>query len=412
MSTDVTITSTGAATAQRLAVLEAVIQNGLRTFIEVGNALLEIRNDRLYREQGFATFEDYCRKRWGWGRNYVNKQIAAAEVVKNLGTTVPNVITERQARELVRLPAEQQREVAATIDFNHTTAAEVRTAVELHVLQPERRPVRTVITISEWNAMSARQKHLALHYPRSRTAQFNRQYNDSVEWARNTDNPVTGCLHNCNYCYARDIAERFYSHGFEPAFIPEILSAAANTPVPVQAKDDIAYRNVFVCSMADLFGKWVPTEWIEAVLEEARANPQWNFLYLTKFPHRMAEFKYPPNAWLGTSVDTQARADIAQKAMSKIEASVRWVSIEPMLEWVRLDFSLFDWAVIGGASRSSQTPEWRPPWSWICGVTSDALQAGCAVYHKANLFPGRLREYPGGTIMDEPRPPEEFGLRS
>jgi hypothetical protein len=110
----------------RLAALEAVIERGLRTFIEVGEALLEIRDDRLYREQGFGTFEDYCRKRWDWGRNYVNKQIAAAEVVRNLGTNVPKPQNEAQARELTRLSPDEQREVAATIDFSNTSAAEIR----------------------------------------------------------------------------------------------------------------------------------------------------------------------------------------------------------------------------------------------------------------------------------------------
>jgi hypothetical protein len=120
---------TAATDAQRLATLEAIIQNGLRTFIEVGNALLEIRDERLYREQGFKTFEDYCQKRWGWGRNYANKQIIAAEVIQNLGTNVPKPKNEAQARELARLPVEQQREIAATIDFSTATAAEIRQQV-------------------------------------------------------------------------------------------------------------------------------------------------------------------------------------------------------------------------------------------------------------------------------------------
>jgi protein gp37 len=48
--------------------------------------------------------------------------------------------------------------------------------------------------------------------------------------------------------------------------------------------------------MADLFGRWVPAEWIEAVLDSIRANPQWNSLLLTKFPKRLAEFQFPDNA--------------------------------------------------------------------------------------------------------------------
>jgi hypothetical protein len=73
------------------------------------------------------------------------------------------------------------------------------------------------------------------------------------------------------------------------------------------------------------------------------------------------------------------------------------------------DWSPFDWVVMGGASRSSQTPEWRPPWSWICSLIDEALRNGVPVYQKSNLFPERLQDYPG-AIADEPRLPEAFGL--
>lgn len=106
------------------------MQNGMQAYVEMSDILREIRDERHYREDGFKTFETYCQKRWGWGRNYVNKQIAAAQVVLNLGTTVPNGITERQARELVPLSPEQQRQLATTIDFQTTGAAQVRDRVQ------------------------------------------------------------------------------------------------------------------------------------------------------------------------------------------------------------------------------------------------------------------------------------------
>lgn len=86
----------------RLTELEAVIADGLPTFARVGAALLEIRDDRLYRGS-HDTFEAYCRERWGVGRNYVNKTIAAAEVVRLVGTDVPIPTSEAVARELVPL---------------------------------------------------------------------------------------------------------------------------------------------------------------------------------------------------------------------------------------------------------------------------------------------------------------------
>jgi hypothetical protein len=97
----------------RLTELESTIEHGLQTFVEVGNALMEIRNGRLYQAQ-YDTFEDYCRERWVMGRSYVNKLISASEVVQNLGTIVPrNELpqTESQARPLSQLTPDQQREV-------------------------------------------------------------------------------------------------------------------------------------------------------------------------------------------------------------------------------------------------------------------------------------------------------------
>jgi hypothetical protein len=114
--------------------LEMVIRTGLRAFVEVGEALLEIRDRRLYRELGFATFETYCRERWQWGRHYVNRQIAAAEVVRNLVPMGTKPETERQARALTQLPPEQQLEAWATAvaqsPNGHPTAAEVETVVK------------------------------------------------------------------------------------------------------------------------------------------------------------------------------------------------------------------------------------------------------------------------------------------
>ena len=62
---------------------EATIERGLQTFVEVGLALRAIRDKRLYR-QNYATFEDYCRERWGWVASRARQLIAAAEVAKTV----------------------------------------------------------------------------------------------------------------------------------------------------------------------------------------------------------------------------------------------------------------------------------------------------------------------------------------
>ena len=86
---------------------EAVISKNLRAFWEVGNALVEIKKSGLYRV--YNSFEEYCRERWGMGRNYANKLIASTVLLENLGTIVPKPETEGQTRALSSLPAEEQR---------------------------------------------------------------------------------------------------------------------------------------------------------------------------------------------------------------------------------------------------------------------------------------------------------------
>ena len=78
------------------------------------------------------------------------------------------------------------------------------------------------------------------------------------------------------YCYARDIAHDIYPAdvGFSPTIWPDRLTGPNNQKVPKDADNKIAQKNIFTCSMADLFGRWVPTEWIERVLAEVAANPQ------------------------------------------------------------------------------------------------------------------------------------------
>lgn len=256
------------------------------------------------------------------------------------------------------------------------------------------------VTLQAWKAAATAARLRMLQPPADQAKPFNKQDSDLIDWAQWSWNPVTGCLHECPYCYARDIAQRFYEHGFEPTLHPGRLLAPSRMTVPDKAADDIRYRNVFTCSMADLFGRWVPVEWIEAVLKAARDASQWNFLFLTKFPKRMAEFSIPRNAWMGTTVDCQARVASAEKAFVDLPCDVRWLSVEPMIEPLKFSrLELFDWIVIGGASRSSQTPEFHPRLEWVTDLEEQARDAGCRVYRKPNLF-APIREMP----WDEPQP--------
>ncbi len=79
---------------------ERIIERGLASFVEVGEALMEIRDSRLYRDT-HGTFEDYCRARWHISRDYAYKQIRAAKVAQdNVDRGLQAPKTEREAREL------------------------------------------------------------------------------------------------------------------------------------------------------------------------------------------------------------------------------------------------------------------------------------------------------------------------
>lgn len=101
---DLTITEN-----DRLLKLESTIEKNLKAFYEVGRALLEIRESRLYRKE-FSTFEDYCRDRWDMGRTYSHYVIESAAVMDNVHNCEHKPTTESQTRPLTKLSPTLQRE--------------------------------------------------------------------------------------------------------------------------------------------------------------------------------------------------------------------------------------------------------------------------------------------------------------
>jgi protein gp37 len=396
--------------------------------------LAQFKKMRGYEALGYDNLPDCIRSECPFFKKYATQTIyhlaSAGEVAENIGDILQieeSAIRESQLRPIAHanLQPEQQREVwqqaVETAPNGKVTAAHVERTVQTYKSKtrqmpepPPSPPARKydgpqVYTMAQWQALSEHERGDLLEA--KGTTKFN-ETNENVEWALWTWNPITGCLHNCPYCYARDIANRFYSYlpddeRFSPAFYPERLSCPSNTRVPDLSQVDdpvrrIGLRNVFTCSMADLFGKWVPSEWIHAVLRQVADNPQWTFLFLSKFPIRMAEFDFPPNTWIGTTVDTQYAVERAEKAFRKIRAGgyegVAWLSCEPMME--RLTFTsldMFDWVVVGGSSKSTQTPEFKPPFEWINHLWNQAKTYNLPVYMKTNLgIEQRVREYPIG----------------
>jgi protein gp37 len=236
-----------------------------------------------------------------------------------------------------------------------------------------------------------------------KTPIFNRTDKNKA-WGVWSWNPVTGCRQGCDYCYARNIAKRYtnnFPKGFEPDFHEERLASPQNTRVPKEAETDIRYKTVFTCSLADLFGEWVDKEWIDKVLEAVRDAPQWNFLFFTKNPKRMAEFEFPDNAWVGATVDERFRIEDTEEAFRKINAKVKTLSCEPLLEDLTEGstrdltsfLKLFDWVIIGNRNSTGGLPDWQPEWEWVENLFMQARKAGCLVYFKTNLKV-KPQEYP------------------
>lgn len=240
-----------------------------------------------------------------------------------------------------------------------------------------------------------------------------------IEWCDSTWNPVTGCYHDCPYCYARTLTHRFGKPDVEQAETVEL-----NTPrigpdgkreayptgfTPTLHRYRLADyekkpgRTIFVCSMADLFGKWVPDEWIEEVFAACERAPQHRYLFLTKNPARYIELaragKLPArdNMWYGTTAATPSAPAFFS------EAHNTFVSIEPILEPFDVEhtastMSGVDWFIVG-AETGNRADKVTPEKSWIDPIVEVCEQSGRAVFMKDSLVPvmgeeNMKREFP------------------
>jgi len=228
-----------------------------------------------------------------------------------------------------------------------------------------------------------------------------------IDWADSTWNPITGCLHGCEYCYARKIAERFGGYQM-PIFVdypilrePYIINGRKNpypfdfTPTFHRYKLDepkrwAKPRTIFVCSMADLFGAWVPDEWIQAVFEACLAAPQHRYLFLTKNPHRyndlLAKGLLPErdNFWYG---GTRTGIDSAREHEAAFLGN-RFLSVEPILAPMEIEtlraLELWGWVIVG-AETGNRKDKVTPKRDWIMEIKAQCDVCGVPLFMKESL---------------------------
>ena len=261
-----------------------------------------------------------------------------------------------------------------------------------------------------------------------------------IDWCDASWNPVTGCLHGCDYCYARGIANRFGGHRqgeikdimtpdgeiarvelvavelTEPMHRNEAMGSGLMRVGPIipypydflptfhrykleEPKRWKKPRTIFVCSMADLFGDWVPDRWIRDVFDACAEAPQHRYLFLTKNPKRYIEahpwyqqsIQRPSKAfeaWFGYSYDGFGTSEI-RKALKRQYSLHQFISIEPMRGAIWEDeinaiTATCDWIIIGaetGNRKGKVVPEKR----WIMEIAEQCEISGIPVFMKESL---------------------------
>ena len=145
-----------------------------------------------------------------------------------------------------------------------------------------------------------------------------------------------------------------------------------------------------MCSMSDLFGKWVPDEWIQAVFTACQKAPWHRYLFLTKNPERLCDLanaKVLPqggNFWYGTT--------ITGKDQTQFDGRIRYntfLSIEPLLEDLDVGIGSFGstkWIIIG-ALTGPEAKRYKPHREWIKNIEEAAAFTQIPVFMKDSLIP-------------------------
>jgi len=233
----------------------------------------------------------------------------------------------------------------------------------------------------------------------------------AIAWTDETWNPVVGCTKvsaGCKNCYAFDLHDqrhRAYQQG-KLQNVPQYARPFSDIQF-IEQRLDIprrwrAPRRIFVNSMSDLFHEAVTDEQINAVLKTCASVPRHTFQILTKRPERLADFTYPANVWLGVTVEDQAAADTRIPLLRAIPATVRFLSCEPLLEYVRLDLTDIHWVIVGG-EKAGQKARFMLP-EWAIGVMRQ-----CQSQHVAFFMKQMTNNIPMPTLLKVRQFPQPLG---
>ncbi|HJX17398.1 MAG TPA: phage Gp37/Gp68 family protein [Acidiferrobacterales bacterium] len=209
----------------------------------------------------------------------------------------------------------------------------------------------------------------------------------TIEWTEQTWNPTTGCTKispGCKHCYAETMARRLkamgangYENGFKLSILPERLGEPLNRRKPT---------TYFVNSMSDLFHNEIPFEFLDQVFDVIRRTPQHTYQILTKRAARMRKYfvpgerTLPANVWLGVSVENRKYGLPRIDELREIEASIRFLSVEPLLEDVgKIDLTGIHWVIVGGESGPKARPM-KP--EWVAGIKKQCEEQDVAFFFK------------------------------
>ena len=192
-----------------------------------------------------------------------------------------------------------------------------------------------------------------------------------IEWTDATWNPVRGCTKispGCKHCYAERFAERFrgvkghpFEQGFDLRLVPQKLSEPLRWSEP---------RMIFVNSMSDLFQEDVPLRFISDVVTTMQLANWHTYQVLTKRSERLKELLSGPlrnvaaeeHIWWGVSVEDRKYGLPRIEQLQASPATVRFLSVEPLLEDVgNLPLEGISWVIVGGESGPGARPmreEW------------------------------------------------------